>query len=64
MTPAKKLDAPEKTCPRLLTVEQAGEVLALGPWRVRALIPRGELQLCSFARAHMYGTAKLGFRAR
>jgi hypothetical protein len=31
MTLAKKLNVPEKICPRLLTVEQAGEVLALGP---------------------------------
>ena len=35
---------------RLLTIKQAGSYLALGPWRIRSLIYRGELPYVRLGR--------------
>ena len=40
----------EQVLQRLLTVEQAGQYLALGPWRVRSLIWAGELAFIKLGR--------------
>ena len=40
----------EQVFQRLLTVEQAGQYLALGPWRVRSLIWAGELAFVKLGR--------------
>jgi excisionase family DNA binding protein len=41
---------PDKDCQRLLTIEQAGQYVALGRWRVRSLIYSGQLPYVRLGR--------------
>ena len=43
-------NAEHKLSQRLLTVKEAGSYLALGPWRIRSLIYRGELPYVRLGR--------------
>jgi excisionase family DNA binding protein len=44
------LDVKDSRSQRLLTVKQAGSYLALGQWRIRSLIYRGELPYIRLGR--------------
>jgi excisionase family DNA binding protein len=44
---------------RLLTINEAGTYLALGPWRVRSLIYRGELPFIRLGRRLLVGLKDL-----
>lgn len=46
----KHPETSEKFAQRLLTVKEAGSCLALGPWRVRSMIYRGELPYLRLGR--------------
>jgi excisionase family DNA binding protein len=43
-------EAEHKLSPRLLTIKEAGSYLALGPWRIRSLIYRGDLPYVRLGR--------------
>jgi excisionase family DNA binding protein len=45
-----QLEPKQKLSQRLLTIKEAGAYLALGPWRIRSLIYRGELPYIRLGR--------------
>ncbi|HXP68631.1 MAG TPA: helix-turn-helix domain-containing protein [Candidatus Dormibacteraeota bacterium] len=45
-----ELEPKQKLSQRLLTIKEAGAYLALGPWRIRSLICRGELPYIRLGR--------------
>jgi excisionase family DNA binding protein len=55
----KEQDAKNGSLKRLLTVEEAGILLALGPWRVRTLIWSGELPYVRLGRRILIETCEL-----
>jgi len=55
----KNTAAEPKHSQRLLTVTEAGSYLALGPWRVRSLIYRGELPFIRLGRRLLVGLKDL-----
>jgi excisionase family DNA binding protein len=53
--------AERKLSQRLLTIKEAGAYLALGPWRVRSLIYRGELPYVRLGRRILLDLKDLDF---